>query len=216
MKSKLITNDRVFELPISMLAHASDAACVSYAVMLTTSAARPRISADAVQHRLSQDLDYESYVINVRGCIDTGAVTFATELCAKDALYHINKWAATTYPADSENRVSQFCEDIDACEDGREFASKYDTLAALWDGMLDNGAGAYLLFVVTRLEDSQPLRTRYVVNPVSWSKVSSACKLVAARYREHTGTLISCPNFWFKTFTVDYLKSINPFKEKEN
>jgi hypothetical protein len=214
MKSELITYDRVFELPVSMLAHASDAACVSYAVMLTTSAARPRISADAVQHRLSQDLDYESYVINVRGCIDTVAVTFATEICAKDALYHINKWAATTYPADSENLVSQFCEDIDACKEGREFALKYNSLAALWDGMIDSGESEYLHFVACRLEDIQQLRMRYVANPASWSKVSAACKLVAAQYREQVG--LSRRSIWLETFTADYLKSINPFKEKEN
>ena len=214
MKSELITYDRVFELPVSMLVHTSDAADVSYAVMLTTSNARPRILAKVVQHLLSKDLGYESYVISTEGYLDTVAVTFATEIVAKDALMRINKWAATTYPvADSENLVSQFCEDISACKDGRAFASKYDSLAALWDGMIDNGEGEYLYFVISRLENSEPLRTRYVANPDSWSEVSAACDLVATRYRSQVG--LSNRSILLETFTADYLKSINPFKEKD-
>lgn len=214
MKSELITYDRVFELPLAMLNRGPatrDADCVLYAVLLTTSELRPRIEMRSIQHRLSQDLDYESYGINTRSCIDTVAVPFSTEIAAKDALTRINKWAATDYPDATENLVSQFCEDIDACKEGHEFASKYGTLADLWDGMVDSGESEYLNFVIGRLEDSQPLRMRYITNPNSWSAVSLAGALTAAQYREQVG--LRGRNIWFETFTSDYLKSINPFRK---
>lgn len=207
MKSKLITYDRIFELPISMLFHASDAACVSYAVMLTTSAARPHISAVGVQHRLYQDLDYESYVINVWGCVDTVAVTFATEICAKNALYRINKWAANAYPAeDSENGVPQFCDAIDACDEGLGFALQFESIAEVWDAMVDQERWEYLAYVIGKLQDPNWGAGTAVIK--SSKNLDNIRKLYTMRNKNPV-------EYWRTSFSPDFLKNLNPFKSQE-
>ena len=207
MKSKLITYDRIFELPSSMFVHASDAACVSYAVMLTTSAARPHISAVGVQHRLYQDLDYESYVINVRGCVDTVAVTFATEFCAKSALMRINKWAADAYPAeDSENSVPQFCDAIEACDEGLRFALQFGSMAEMWDAMIDQERWEYLAYMIGKLQDPKwGDSTKVIKNSKNLDNIR---KLYTMQNKNPV-------KYWRTSFSPDFLKNLNPFKSQE-
>ena len=99
--------------------------------------------------------------------------------------------------------VDGFLNDTDACPGGREFVRNCDSLSEVWDLCIDHQKWSYVSFIVTRIAEHKNIAARYVTNSENLDKL------------KHLNAVLVGTEMWCM-IDADYLKTLNPFKEKEN
>jgi hypothetical protein len=105
-----------------------------------------------------------------------------------------------------KDQIREFLKQISACSAGSSFALQFNSMAEVWDAMVSQARWEYLAYVIGKLQDPKwGAATKVIKNSKNLDNIR---KLYTMQNKNPV-------KYWSTSFSRDFLKNLNPFKNQE-